>query len=76
MVTTRMFSIVAAWITVAVVLWVAAVPSRISVSTFCWLNGAVLALAAAFVSAVQSAGPARSIAHILYDTDHQARSRR
>ena len=75
MLTTRM-TLVAAWIFVAVVLWVAAVPGWISASTFCWLNLAALALTTTFVTAVRSAGPTRSIAHILYDTEQQAGPRR
>jgi hypothetical protein len=75
MITTRTL-LFAGWIFVAVVLWVAAVPARISASTFCWLNLAALALGTTFVTAVRSAGPTRSIAHILYDTEQQASSRR
>ena len=75
MVTTRM-SLIAAWIFVAVVLWVAAVPGWISASTFCWLNLAAVALTTTFVTAVRSGGPTRSIAHILYDTDQQGGPRR
>ena len=59
-----------------VVLWVAAVPSWVSLSSFFWLNATAIAIAAVFVAAVRSAGPTRSIAHVLYDTEQAAGSRR
>lgn len=69
-------SIVAAWMTIVVILWLAAVPSWVSPSTFFWLNAATMAIAAVFVTAVRSAGPTRSIAHVLYDTEHATSPRR
>jgi hypothetical protein len=62
--------------TIVVVLWLAAVPSWISLSTFFWLNAAAMAIAAVFVAAVRSASPTRSIAHVIYDTEQATRSRR
>jgi hypothetical protein len=47
-----------------------------SVSTFCWVNAAALAIGATVAASVRAAGPTRSIAHVLYDTEQQAGSRR
>lgn len=69
-------SVAAAWMTIVTVLWLAAVPSWVSLSTFFWLNAAALAIASSFVTAVRSAGPTRSIAHVLYDAEQTTSPRR
>lgn len=56
---------------VAVAIWLTTVPSWLSVTTFWWLNAAAMALAAVLVTTLRSAGPTRSVAHVLYDTEHE-----
>jgi hypothetical protein len=61
----------AIWMTVAVAIWLTTVPSWLSVTTFWWLNAAAMGLAGILVTTWRSAGPTRSVAHVLYDTEHQ-----
>jgi len=64
------------WLPIAVLAWFVGVPGWISLANLSWLNVLALGLCAALL-AVQRAGlPSRSIARILYDTEHPGRSGR
>lgn len=66
----------AAWIAVAIATLLVAVPSRMSVETFCWANAAIFSVAAIVCASLRAARPTRSIAHVLYDTEQQREPRR
>ena len=60
----------ALWIALAVIGWFVLVPAVISAMTFAWLNGVIaLGFAALFIK--RRSQPVRSMAGILYDTEHQ-----
>lgn len=72
MVTTRRhWAFAAVWIIVATATLLVAVPSWVSVATFWWLNAAAVAVGAVLVTTLRSAGPTRSIAHVLYDAEQR-----
>jgi len=65
-----------AWVAAVIATLLLAVPSRMSVATFLWVNAAILSVAGIVVASLRAAGPTRSIAHVLYDTEHQGGDRR
>lgn len=64
------------WVASAIAVFFLAVPSGMSVSTFIWVNAAAVAVGTIVAASVRAAGPTRSIAHVLYDTEQQAGPRR
>jgi hypothetical protein len=75
-ITHRRWIFAAIWMIVAVATWAATVPGWLSLTTFFWLNAAGFGLAAVVVAMIRSAAPTRSVAHVLYDTEHQPTSSR
>jgi hypothetical protein len=75
-ITHKSFLVSAAFLTGALALWVAAVPTWVSVGTSFWLAAGAVGAAAVLVAKVRAAGPTRSIAHVLYDTENQPGSER
>jgi hypothetical protein len=61
----------ATWITLAIAIWLVAVPSWMSLTNFVWLNAAVAVIGIILAKTLRSAGPTRSIAHVLFDTEQQ-----
>lgn len=59
-----------AWLAVAVGMWLVAVPAKMTVASFWFVNAAALAVGAVVVSSVRSARPVQSIAQVLYDAEH------
>jgi hypothetical protein len=66
----------AIWSIAALLGWFVAVPSWISPVTFGWLNAAAVALAATLAATIHSGHPTRSVAHLIYDTEHETGSAR
>jgi hypothetical protein len=61
----------AAWLATAIATLLTAVPSVMSVATFCWVLAALGSVGTIVVASMRAAGPTRSIAHVLYDTEQQ-----
>ena len=67
------FGIIAlAWFAVAAVLWMVAVPSVISSSTLAWIAVLGFGGLAGLIAVQRWHEPTRSLAEMLYDTDHPA----
>jgi len=66
----------AIWAAVTVVAWAAFVPDRMSGATLGWMSAAVIALCVVAVSVVRAGRSPRSIAQLLYDTEHPAAGHR
>jgi hypothetical protein len=60
------------WAAAAAGIWVVAVPTWMSATTFGWVNGAALGIGVVVVASVRSMRPTESIARILYETEHPA----
>ena len=75
-ITQKPFLVSAAFVTGALALWVAAVPAWVSMGTSFWVAAVAVGAAAILVAKVKAAGPTRSIAHVLYDTEQQPESER
>lgn len=58
------------WLVLALVGWIAAVPTVLSTSTFLWANVATLSVVIALPALLRAGQPSRSMAAILYDTEH------
>lgn len=60
-------------VTVALVLWagLVPVPGWMSGPTFGWMSAVVIALVAVSLLALRAGQPTRSVAHVLYDAEHQ-----
>lgn len=67
----RFWIVGTAWIAAVIVTLCVAVPSRMSVASLLWLNAAILSVAGILLASLRAAGPTRSIAHVLYDTEQQ-----
>ena len=76
MLNTHSWTFAATWITLATAIWLTAVPSWISVTNFWWLNAGFAVFGIVLAKTLRSAGPTRSIAHVLFDTEQQAGPRR
>ena len=66
----------AAWLVTAIATLLTAVPSVMSMATFCWVMVALGSVGAIVVASMRAAGPTRSIAHVLYDAEQQRGSGR
>jgi hypothetical protein len=62
------------WIALASATWFVLVPVGISPMAFGWLNGGVLIFALVIGWIVRDASPGRSLAGILYDTEHPGKA--
>lgn len=58
------------WFVIALVLWAVAVPATLSLSTLMWATAMVVGVIATALAVQRSGEQTRSIAGILYDTDH------
>ena len=68
-----MFGIVAlAWFALAAVVWMVAVPSVLSAATLAWIAVLGFAGLAGLLIVQRWHEPTRSLAEMLYDTDHPA----
>jgi len=59
------------WSVVSLSLWFALVPGWISGAAFGWIIAMALALFATSITVVQAGRQSRSVAHVLYDVEHQ-----
>lgn len=56
--------------------WQMFVPERMTVGTFGWLIALLVLVVGIAAASIVGARPTRSIAHVLYDTEHQGERRR
>ena len=63
-------ALVGLYAAVEVAVWLAFVPQSVSAPTFAWVSILGLVTMIAVVSTMVGARPTRSIAHVLYDTEH------
>ena len=57
---------------IEVAVWLAFVPAAVSATTFAWISILGLITTIAAISTMVGARATRSIAHVLYDTEHPA----
>jgi hypothetical protein len=63
------------WLSIAILAWLVAVPQWISPVNLVWLSGFALVFCAILLAVQRAGQPSRSVAAILYDTEHTPRSR-
>jgi hypothetical protein len=61
------------WLSITLVVWAVAVPQWLSLAGLAWLNTFVFALFTVLLAVQRTGRPSRSIAGILYDTEHPGR---
>lgn len=63
-------AVVGLYAVLEIAVWLAFVPQNVSAQTFTWVSILGLVTTAAAISTMIGARPTRSIAHVLYDTEH------
>jgi hypothetical protein len=63
------------WLVVAAIVWFTLVPAVLSPAVFAGVNAAALVLVAAAAWIALDTAPARSLAGLLYDTEHPRHDR-
>jgi hypothetical protein len=72
--TASVVALCALYTALGVVAWLSLVPRVFSAQTFAWMSLLVVATTVAAVWSIIGARSTRSIAHVLYDVEHPARS--
>jgi hypothetical protein len=69
---TVVLTLVALYVALELVVWFTLVPGTLSAQTFAWVSILGLITTIAAISTMVGARATRSIAHVLYDTEHPA----